>query len=214
VYLPDRATYVPVPGYHVSAALLMWALLAGPLIGFGAAAHRLVVPPAVTGPASLFAALVAFGSLGVIGIAYPQLLGNGKDMAHDVFLGGGTLGLLLVLTVLTPAGTALCLSSGASGGLFTPVTSTGAVLGGGTLGFLLVLAVLTPAGTARWAFCWYSRCSRRQGPRCASRAEHPADCSPQSRAPAPSSVAASACSGRLCGQAHPFRRTRWSAPRR
>ncbi len=49
VYLPNRATYLDVPGYHVSAALLVWALLAGPLIGLGAAAyirlHRLAVPP-------------------------------------------------------------------------------------------------------------------------------------------------------------------------
>ncbi len=71
----------------------------------------------------------------MIGIAYPQLFGNGKDMAHDAFLGGGTIGFLLALAVLKPAVTALCLASGASGGLFTPVMSTGAVLGGG-LGLL------------------------------------------------------------------------------
>lgn len=139
VYLPNQATYLDVPGYHVSAALLVWALLAGPLIGLAAAGyirgigwlshHRL------TGTASLFAPLVAFGALGLVGIGYPQLFGNGKDMAHDVFLGEGTLGLLLLLALLKPAVTALCLASGASGGLFTPVLSTGAVLGGG-LGLL------------------------------------------------------------------------------
>lgn len=139
VYLPNQATYLNVPGYHISAALLVWALLAGPLIGLGAAAyirgigwlshHR------ITGVASLLAPPVAFGALGIIGIAYPQLFGNGKNMAHDVFLGGGSLVFLLVLALLKPAVTALCLASGASGGLFTPVLSTGAVLGGG-LGLL------------------------------------------------------------------------------
>ncbi|MDT0263525.1 chloride channel protein [Jatrophihabitans lederbergiae] len=139
VYLPNQATYLNVPGYHVSAALLVWALLAGPLIGLGAAAyirgigwlshHR------ITGVPSLLAPPIAFGALGVIGIAYPQLFGNGKNMAHDVFLGGGSLVFLLVLALLKPAVTALCLASGASGGLFTPVLSTGAVLGGG-LGLL------------------------------------------------------------------------------
>lgn len=138
-YLPNQATYLDVPEYHVSATLLVWALLAGPLIGLGAAAyirgigwlshHR------ITGVASLPAPLIAFGVLGVIGIAYPQLFGNGKGMAHDVFVGGGTLGPLLMLALLKPAVTALCLASGASGGLFTPVLSTGAVLGGG-LGLL------------------------------------------------------------------------------
>ena len=57
----------------------------------------------------------------MIGIAYPQLFGNGQDMAHDAFLGRGALALLLVLAVLKPAVTALCLAGGASGGLFTPV---------------------------------------------------------------------------------------------
>ena len=68
--------------------------------------------------------------LGLIGLAYPQLFGNGKDMAHDAFLGTGGLGLLLALFALKPLVTALCLGSGASGGLFTPTLSTGAVLGG------------------------------------------------------------------------------------
>lgn len=139
VYLPNRATYLDVPGYQVDAAVLVWALLAGPLIGLAAAAYIRVIGwlshHRVTGTASLFAPLVAFGVLGVVGIAYPQLFGNGKDMAHDAFLGGGTLGLLLMLAVLKPLVTALCLASGASGGLFTPVMSTGAVLGGG-LGLL------------------------------------------------------------------------------
>jgi len=139
VYLPNRATYLDVPGYHVSAAVLVWALLAGPLIGMAAAAYIRLIGwlshRRVTGVASLLAPLVAFGALGVLGIGYPQLFGNGKDMAHDVFLGGGGLGLLLALAALKPAVTALCLASGASGGLFTPVMSTGAVLGGG-LGLL------------------------------------------------------------------------------
>jgi CIC family chloride channel protein len=135
VYLPNRSTYLDVPSYHVSAALLVWALLAGPLIGLGAAGYIRLIGwlsyHRVSGVPSLFAPLVAFGVLGIIGIAYPQLFGNGKDMAHGAFLGGGSLALLLTLAVLKPAVTALCLASGASGGLFTPVMSTGAVLGGG-----------------------------------------------------------------------------------
>jgi chloride channel protein, CIC family len=139
VYLPNRATYVDVPAYHLTASLLVWALLAGPLIGLGAATYIRAIGwlshHRITGPASAFAPLIAFGLLGVVGLAYPQLFGNGKDIAHDAFLGGGSLGLLLALAALKPAVTALCLASGASGGLFTPVMSTGAVLGGG-LGLL------------------------------------------------------------------------------
>ena len=135
LYLPDQATYVGVPGYGIHATLVVFALVAGPLLGLAAAGYiRLIGWISHHRPAgivSLFAPLVAFGLLGVIGLAYPQLFGNGKDMAHDVFLGGGTAGLLLTLGVLKPLVTAMCLGSGASGGLFTPVMSTGAVLGGG-----------------------------------------------------------------------------------
>jgi CIC family chloride channel protein len=139
VYLPNQATYLEVPQYRVSAALMVWALLAGPLIGLGAAAYIRAIGwlshHRLTGARSLYGPLIAFSVLGVVGLVYPQVFGNGKDMAHDVFLGGGTVGLLLILAVVKPAVTALCLASGASGGLFTPVLSTGAVLGGG-LGLL------------------------------------------------------------------------------
>jgi H+/Cl- antiporter ClcA len=51
-------------------------------------------------------------------------------MAHDVFLSSGGLLTLFALFTLKPLVTAMCLGSGASGGLFTPTLSTGAVLGG------------------------------------------------------------------------------------
>jgi len=73
--------------------------------------------------------VVAFGILGLIGFAYPQLFGNGKDVAQDAFLGQGSLALFAALFVLKPLVTALCLRSGAAGGLFTPTLSTGALLG-------------------------------------------------------------------------------------
>lgn len=44
-------------------------------------------------------------------------------MAHDAFLGTGGLVLLLALFALKPLVTALCLGSGASGGLFTPMAT-------------------------------------------------------------------------------------------
>jgi H+/Cl- antiporter ClcA len=123
IYLPAHATYLKIPQYHFSGSLMVWALLAGPVIGL-LSYHR------ASGLTALFAPLIAFGILGVIGIRYPELFGNGKDMADDAFLGLGSIGLLLALFALKPLVTALCLGSGASGGLFTPTLSTGAVLGG------------------------------------------------------------------------------------
>ena len=134
VYLPDRATYVGIPDYRFTASLMVWALLAGPVIGLISAGYiRLigwVSHHRARGTRALFAPVIAFGILGVIGSWYPQLFGNGLDMARDAFLGVGGLGLMLALFALKPLVTAMCLGSGASGGLFTPTLSTGAALGG------------------------------------------------------------------------------------
>jgi len=144
LYLPTSATYIDIPAFHSDTRLIVWALLLGPVVGVFAAGYiRLlgwVSHHRVSGRKALAAPLVAFAVLGAVGLGYPQLFGNGKNMAHDVFLGGGGVGLLLALFILKPLVTALCLGSGASGGLFTPVMSTGAVLGG-ALGLL-------------WSYAW------------------------------------------------------------
>jgi CIC family chloride channel protein len=133
VYLPVHATYVDIPAYTLSVPLMVWAVLVSPLIGVISVGYiRLigwVSHHRARGASALVAPLVAFGLLGLVAIAYPQLLGNGKDMAQMVFIGGGTLALLAALWILKPLATSLCLGSGASGGLFTPTLSTGAVLG-------------------------------------------------------------------------------------
>jgi CIC family chloride channel protein len=135
LYLPARATYLGIPQYHLTWPLMVWALLAGPAIGLIAVAYvRLigwVSHHAISGRWMIPAMFGAFTALGLIGVAYPQLFGNGKDMAHDAFIGADGAALLLVLFALKPIVTAMCLGSGASGGLFTPTMSTGAVLGGG-----------------------------------------------------------------------------------
>jgi H+/Cl- antiporter ClcA len=77
----------------------------------------------------LVAPLGACAVLGGLGVVFPQLYGNGKDMAEQAFVGDGRLALFAALFVLKPLVTALCLGSGLSGGLFTPTLSTGAVLG-------------------------------------------------------------------------------------
>jgi len=144
IYLPNHATYTDIPTYHLDAQLLTWALLAGPVIGLLASGYvRLIgwiAHHRISGRGTLIAPLIAFGILGLIGLAYPQLFGNGKDMAHDVFLGVGGIALLLALSALKPLVSVLCLGSGAAGGLLTPVLSSGAVLGG-ALGAL-------------WSYAW------------------------------------------------------------
>jgi chloride channel protein, CIC family len=134
LYLPRHATYVGIQDFHFTGTLMTWAVLAGPVFGVVSVGWvrlvGLVSHHRASGRAALVAPLAGFAVLAVMGIAYPQLFGNGKDMAHDAFVGVGTLGVLAALSALKPIATALCLGSGASGGLFTPTMSTGAVFGG------------------------------------------------------------------------------------
>jgi chloride channel protein, CIC family len=133
IYLPTHATYVDIPAYRFTATIMAWAVLAGVVIGLIASGYIRLIGwishHRVKGVPSIFAPLVAFAILGLIGFAYPQLFGNGKDIAHDMFLGEGAVTLVLALLCLKPFVTALCLESGASGGLFTPTLCTGALLG-------------------------------------------------------------------------------------
>jgi H+/Cl- antiporter ClcA len=133
LYLPAHATYLNIPAYRFTLPLLVWSLLAGPVIGVIAAGYiRLIGWVSFyrfTGWRSIPAMVVAFGILGLIGFALPQLFGNGRDLANQAFLGHGAIGLLLLLFLLKPLVTAMCLGSGASGGLFTPTLSTGAAFG-------------------------------------------------------------------------------------
>ena len=134
VYLPSRATYVDIPSYRFSGSIMVWSLLAGLIIGLLALFYVRIIGwvshHRAAGASILWVMPLAFAVVGVAGIWYPQLFGNGKDMAHEAFLGLGSAGLLFALFALKPFVTALTLGSGASGGVFTPFLATGAVLGG------------------------------------------------------------------------------------
>jgi H+/Cl- antiporter ClcA len=54
--------------------------------------------------------------LGVVSICLLQLLGNGKDIAQLAFTNRVAPVWLLILLILKPAATALCVRSGAPGG--------------------------------------------------------------------------------------------------
>jgi CIC family chloride channel protein len=77
----------------------------------------------------LLAPVAALAVLGAVSIPFPQLLGNGHDVAEQAFLGQINPRPLLALMLLRPRATLLCLSSGAPGGLFTPSMALGALLG-------------------------------------------------------------------------------------
>jgi H+/Cl- antiporter ClcA len=133
IYLPNSPTYSHLPTYHASAGLVVWSIPAGLAIGLLSVGYvRLIGIVSAHRPSGWrvsIAPAIAFTLLGVIALRYPQVLGNGRGLAGPVFLGLGTAGLLVTLAILKPFATALCLGSGAAGGLFTPTLATGAVLG-------------------------------------------------------------------------------------
>ncbi|WP_027813280.1 chloride channel protein [Burkholderia cenocepacia] len=122
-----------VPAFVLSAQLVAWSIVCGPLFGFAAYGFvRLTTRARANAPKDwrlpVFA-LLNFAVIGVLSMGFPQLLGNGKGPASLGFDGTLTIGLaavLLVLKVLIEAGS---LRAGAEGGLLTPGLANGALLG-------------------------------------------------------------------------------------
>jgi H+/Cl- antiporter ClcA len=128
-----------LPHYALHPTQMVWALLAGPIIGFAGVGWVGLVRRAAalrpTGTGRYWVPLVAFMALAAVSLKYPQLLGNGKGLVQLGALGELSLGLMVVLLALKPLATAACLGSGSPGGLFTPTLTIGVLLAGilGTL---------------------------------------------------------------------------------
>ncbi len=123
-----------MPTYELRPAQMVWAALAGPLIGVLAVVWVKIIERATALRPKAWgryvAPLIAFGVLGLVSIRYPQLLGNGKGTVQLAVLGQISLGLFAVLLVLKPLATAMCLGAGSPGGLFTPTLTIGVLLAG------------------------------------------------------------------------------------
>ena len=147
--LPNEPTY-HVPSMPLTAGLVVWAVVFGPLAGIASAYFvKLIAFVARLKPkgALVFpAALAVFLALGLLAIPYPQLLGNGKDVVELAALDKLAVPTLVALCILKPLVTAACLGTGAPGGLFTPTLTFGAVLGGVLGHFWLFAWPDTPAG--------------------------------------------------------------------
>jgi H+/Cl- antiporter ClcA len=149
VVLGDQPVYAVAPTGS-SPSLLVFALLAGPVLGLGAAGFVRLVGLAQrhrpTGWRLPVTTTVVFAALGAVSMVLPQVLGNGRGPAQ-LSLDGLALVTAAVLLALKPLATAGCLASGASGGLFTPTLATGALFGA-TLGGLWSLVWPTATPTA------------------------------------------------------------------
>jgi H+/Cl- antiporter ClcA len=137
ILLPDAPTYV-IPAYGISGGAILLALLMGPIAGLASVGYvRLIAWADRNKPHEklrVIAPAVVLGLMGVVSIWFPQILGNGKDIAQILFTSGAAPGLVMALLILKPAATVMCIRSGTPGGLFTPSLSAGALLGA-LLGF-------------------------------------------------------------------------------
>ena len=132
-FLPDAPTY-HIAEFHGSVSVAAWALVAGPIVGLVSVLYVRSIAwtdrHKPKGWRRLIAPVVALAIAGAVSIPFPQILGNGRDVAELAFTGQLSPLLLAVLTLLRPASTVMCLGSGAPGGLFTPSLALGALLGG------------------------------------------------------------------------------------
>lgn len=80
--------------------------------------------------------------VGLIGLGFPQVFGNGYEFMQTVLLGNGVWWMLLALIVVKMIATSFTLGSGLQGGLFAPCLYLGAVTGGA---FGKVAQMLFPA---------------------------------------------------------------------
>ena len=165
VYIPKAPTYL-IAEHVTHPTQIVWAVIAGPVAGVVSVLYvRLVfganrLRPRTTVP-RLLVPIVVFVALGVLSIAYPQVLGNGRSVVQLGLVGEIAAGLTAVLLILKPLATAGCLGSGAPGGLFTPTLAVGVLLG--SLGRQGVGAPVA------WGAARYLRGDRRRG---GARGEH------------------------------------------
>lgn len=83
--------------------------------------------------------------VGIIGIGFPQVLGDGYYYIEKTLAGEGLVWIMLALIVLKSVATAVTLGSGGAGGVFAPSLFIGAVVGGAFGG---IMHGLLPAYTA------------------------------------------------------------------
>ena len=125
--LPERAlvSFLEFPAFILLGVVCAVAavIFLRSLIFTERVVQRVPVPP---WSRPMFAGLL----VGLIALAYPEVLGVGYGPTDDALKGTMPLYLLGALIVAKTAATAICLSSGFGGGVFSPSLFIGAMVGG------------------------------------------------------------------------------------
>jgi CIC family chloride channel protein len=142
IVVPDVALYT-VPRLVLSPSLIVWAVIAGPVLGLAGAgfvrAIQALQRRRPTGWRILVVMPVVFTAIGVVALAFPAILGNGRSLAQIAFNGSTPVALLAVLLLLKAVVTLATIGSGAAGGTLTPSVAIGATFGAVTGGLWLLV---------------------------------------------------------------------------
>ncbi|MCB1493774.1 MAG: chloride channel protein [Rhodobiaceae bacterium] len=134
-YFGDFPAFV-IPHYQITS---YWEVPAFALLGLTCAAVAILFQFALMGADHVarrisiplwLRPVIGGAAVGVIAIAFPQVLGVGYEATSRALNGFMPLNLLLVLIVLKTLATAICLASRFGGGVFSPALYIGAMTGG------------------------------------------------------------------------------------
>lgn len=133
LFLPNAPVY-PIAVHRLSASDILWAAVAGPVMGLAAVSYIRTIAWAdarrPSGGGKALAPIVVLGLLGIAAVWMPQLLGNGRDVVRDTYALSFAMPFLLILALGRFAATTASLGSGVPGGLFTPTLACGTLLAG------------------------------------------------------------------------------------
>jgi CIC family chloride channel protein len=130
--VPTGPLYV-LPKLTMTPSLLVWSIIAGPIIGIAALGFvrgaRWAVVHRISGSRILLAMPLIFLAVGALAIPFPAILGNGRALGQVAFDGSAPLLLMAALLLIKAAATTGTIYSGAAGGTLTPSLALGAALG-------------------------------------------------------------------------------------
>lgn len=124
-----------LPSLRFIAWALAWVIVIAPLAWAVGESFRRAADHAVQHQPRRYWLLpltvgAAAALVGALSITQPEITGNGFKILELGFSESGTWQVFLILLLLKPAATVLCLRAGAVGGTLTPALATGASLGG------------------------------------------------------------------------------------
>jgi CIC family chloride channel protein len=132
--VPNAPLYT-VPLYPISPDVYLWTVIAAPLIGLWSVVFVRAIAWAYrarpSGWGRFIAPPIVLAVIGLVSIVFPELLGNGQDVAQLLFLHPLEPVVLAALVLVRPMATIASVASGAPGGLFTPSLAAGALAGAG-----------------------------------------------------------------------------------